>query len=172
MPLQMCSWQNCVRRPGMNWKWKHVTVLAVATRVPSLQRWTMMEVSASPSLLDMHILCLTSAWPKTFVSIVINNLIIFYWKCCCSCFYFWVYTGTIAPIKSPLEKNDDVKKLFSIGCPVILVTVGIALLFIIRKKRKEKRLKRLRGEKIIISSLGKNIFFVLVLLWDWHKNYF
>uniref|UniRef100_A0A672TBC3 DS cell adhesion molecule like 1 n=1 Tax=Sinocyclocheilus grahami TaxID=75366 RepID=A0A672TBC3_SINGR len=34
--------------------------------------------------------------------------------------------------------------LFSIGCPVILVTLGMALLFIIRKKRKEKRLKRLR----------------------------
>uniref|UniRef100_A0A674NCB4 DS cell adhesion molecule like 1 n=1 Tax=Takifugu rubripes TaxID=31033 RepID=A0A674NCB4_TAKRU len=57
------------------------------------------------------------------------------------------YDGsTIPPIKSPLEKNDDVKKLFSIGSPVILVTVGVALLFIIRKKRKEKRLKRLRGE--------------------------
>lgn len=55
--------------------------------------------------------------------------------------------GTIPPIKSPLEKNDDVKKLFSIGCPVILVTLGVALLFIIRKKRKEKRLKRLRGER-------------------------
>jgi cytochrome c-type biogenesis protein CcmH/NrfF len=40
-----------------------------------------------------------------------------------------------------------VKKLFSIGSPVILVTLGVALLFIIRKKRKEKRLKRLRGEK-------------------------
>ena len=38
------------------------------------------------------------------------------------------------------------KKLFSIGSPVILVTLGVALLFIIRKKRKEKRLKRLRGE--------------------------
>lgn len=60
---------------------------------------------------------------------------------------FCVGTGTIAPIKSPLKKNDDVKKLFSIGSPVILVTLGVALLFIIRKKRKEKRLKRLRGEK-------------------------
>lgn len=39
------------------------------------------------------------------------------------------------------------KKLFSIGSPVILVTLGVALLFIIRKKRKEKRLKRLRGER-------------------------
>lgn len=58
-----------------------------------------------------------------------------------------VCAGTIPPIKSPLEKNDDVKKLFSIGSPVILVTVGVALLFIIRKKRKEKRLKRLRGER-------------------------
>ena len=57
-----------------------------------------------------------------------------------------VHAGTIPPVKSPLEKNDDVKKLFSIGSPVILVTVGVALLFIIRKKRKEKRLKRLRGE--------------------------
>uniref|UniRef100_H2UKE4 DS cell adhesion molecule like 1 n=1 Tax=Takifugu rubripes TaxID=31033 RepID=H2UKE4_TAKRU len=41
-------------------------------------------------------------------------------------------------------EGDDVKKLFSIGSPVILVTLGVALLFIIRKKRKEKRLKRLR----------------------------
>lgn len=39
------------------------------------------------------------------------------------------------------------KKLFSIGSPVILVTLGVALLFIVRKKRKEKRLKRLRGER-------------------------
>lgn len=61
--------------------------------------------------------------------------------------FSWVCAGTIPPIKSPLEKNDDVKKLFSIGCPVILVTLGVALLFIIRKKRKEKRLKRLRGEE-------------------------
>lgn len=37
------------------------------------------------------------------------------------------------------------KKLFTIGCPVILATLGVALLFIVRKKRKEKRLKRLRG---------------------------
>lgn len=59
----------------------------------------------------------------------------------------WICAGTIPPIKSPLEKNDDVKKLFSIGCPVILVTLGVALLFIIRKKRKEKRLKRLRGKR-------------------------
>lgn len=59
---------------------------------------------------------------------------------------YFLRAGTIPPIKSPLEKNDDVKKLFSIGSPVILVTVGIALLFIIRKKRKEKRLKRLRGK--------------------------
>lgn len=62
------------------------------------------------------------------------------------CWLISVCAGTIPPIKSPLEKNDDVKKLFSIGCPVILVTLGVALLFIIRKKRKEKRLKRLRGE--------------------------
>lgn len=38
------------------------------------------------------------------------------------------------------------KKLFTIACPIILATLGVALLFIIRKKRKEKRLKRLRGE--------------------------
>ncbi|XP_067102684.1 LOW QUALITY PROTEIN: cell adhesion molecule DSCAML1 [Osmerus mordax] len=64
------------------------------------------------------------------------------------------YDGsTIPPIKSPLEKNDDVKKLFSIGCPVILVTVGVALLFIIRKKRKEKRLKRLRDAKSLAEML-------------------
>ncbi|KAK0154701.1 Down syndrome cell adhesion molecule-like protein 1 [Merluccius polli] len=64
------------------------------------------------------------------------------------------YDGsTIPPIKSPLEKNDDVKKLFSIGCPVILVTLGVALLFIIRKKRKEKRLKRLRDAKSLAEML-------------------
>lgn len=64
------------------------------------------------------------------------------------------YDGsTIPPIKSPLEKNDDVKKLFSIGCPVILVTMGVALLFIIRKKRKEKRLKRLRDAKSLAEML-------------------
>uniref|UniRef100_A0A8C6NYE0 DS cell adhesion molecule like 1 n=1 Tax=Nothobranchius furzeri TaxID=105023 RepID=A0A8C6NYE0_NOTFU len=57
------------------------------------------------------------------------------------------YDGsTIPPIKSARGEGDDVKKLFSIGSPVILVTLGVALLFIIRKKRKEKRLKRLRGE--------------------------
>lgn len=55
--------------------------------------------------------------------------------------------GTIPPIKSARGEGDDVKKLFSIGSPVILVTLGVALLFIIRKKRKEKRLKRLRGER-------------------------
>lgn len=60
---------------------------------------------------------------------------------CCYC------KGTIPPIKSARGEGDDVKKLFSIGCPVILVTLGMALLFIIRKKRKEKRLKRLRGEE-------------------------
>lgn len=37
------------------------------------------------------------------------------------------------------------KKLFTIGCPVILATLGVALLAVVRKKRKEKRLKRLRG---------------------------
>ena len=63
--------------------------------------------------------------------------------------------GTIPPIKSPLEKNDDVKKLFSICCPVIRVTVGVALLFIIRKKRKEKRLKRLRGEEERSEERGR-----------------
>lgn len=64
--------------------------------------------------------------------------------------------GTIPPIKSARGEGDDVKKLFSIGSPVILVTLGVALLFIIRKKRKEKRLKRLRGEikkKIFVLSL-------------------
>lgn len=55
--------------------------------------------------------------------------------------------GTIPPIRSARGEGDDVKKLFSIGSPVILVTLGVALLFIIRKKRKEKRLKRLRGER-------------------------
>lgn len=53
--------------------------------------------------------------------------------------------GTIPPIKSAQGEGDDVKKLFTIGCPVILATLGVALLFIVRKKRKEKRLKRLRG---------------------------
>uniref|UniRef100_A0A8B9TIP7 Cell adhesion molecule DSCAML1 n=1 Tax=Anas platyrhynchos TaxID=8839 RepID=A0A8B9TIP7_ANAPL len=57
------------------------------------------------------------------------------------------YDGsTIPPIKSAQGEGDDVKKLFTIACPVILATLGVALLFIIRKKRKEKRLKRLRGE--------------------------
>lgn len=63
---------------------------------------------------------------------------------CCRLFVF--QSGTIPPIKSARGEGDDVKKLFSIGSPVILVTLGAALLFIIRKKRKEKRLKRLRGE--------------------------
>ena len=40
------------------------------------------------------------------------------------------------------------KKLFTIGCPVILATLAVALLFIVRKKRKEKRLKRLRGGEV------------------------
>lgn len=60
---------------------------------------------------------------------------------------FVLSSGTIPPIKSARGEGDDVKKLFSIGSPVILVTLGVALLFIIRKKRKEKRLKRLRGER-------------------------
>ncbi|NXX44189.1 DSCL1 protein, partial [Tricholaema leucomelas] len=56
------------------------------------------------------------------------------------------YDGsTIPPIKSAQGEGDDVKKLFTIACPIILATLGVALLFIIRKKRKEKRLKRLRG---------------------------
>lgn len=64
----------------------------------------------------------------------------------------WVRTcvllqlGTIPPIKSAQGEGDDVKKLFTIACPVILATLGVALLFVVRKKRKEKRLKRLRGE--------------------------
>uniref|UniRef100_A0A8C1MR98 Down syndrome cell adhesion molecule like 1 n=1 Tax=Cyprinus carpio TaxID=7962 RepID=A0A8C1MR98_CYPCA len=68
------------------------------------------------------------------------------------------YDGsTIPPIKSARGEGDDVKKLFSIGCPVILVTLGMALLFIIRKKRKEKRLKRLRGEREIgRKKISKN----------------
>lgn len=44
-PPQMCSWQSCVRPPGTSWRWKPVTAPAVATRAPSLQHWTMMEVS-------------------------------------------------------------------------------------------------------------------------------
>lgn len=55
--------------------------------------------------------------------------------------------GTIPPIKSAQGEGDDVRKLFTIACPVILATVGVGLLFVIRKKRKEKRLKRLRGER-------------------------
>ncbi|KAL2095596.1 hypothetical protein ACEWY4_007744 [Coilia grayii] len=73
------------------------------------------------------------------------------------------YDGsTIPPIKSLRGEGDDVKKLFSIGCPVILVTLGMALLFIIRKKRKEKRLKRLRDAKslaeMLISSKNNRSF--------------
>nr|XP_029529696.1 LOW QUALITY PROTEIN: Down syndrome cell adhesion molecule-like protein 1 homolog [Oncorhynchus nerka] len=64
------------------------------------------------------------------------------------------YDGsTIPPIKSARPEGDDVKKLFSIGCPVILVTLVLALLFIIRKKRKEKRLKRLRDAKSLAEML-------------------
>ncbi|XP_055726728.1 cell adhesion molecule DSCAML1-like isoform X1 [Salvelinus fontinalis] len=64
------------------------------------------------------------------------------------------YDGsTIPPINSAQEDRDDVKKLFSIGSPVILVTLGVALLFIIRKKRKEKRLKRLRDAKSLAEML-------------------
>ncbi|KPP71801.1 hypothetical protein Z043_109248 [Scleropages formosus] len=64
------------------------------------------------------------------------------------------YDGsTIPPIKSARGEGDDVKKLFTIACPVILVTVGLALLFIIRKKRKEKRLKRLRDAKSLAEML-------------------
>uniref|UniRef100_A0A671L9T6 Down syndrome cell adhesion molecule-like protein 1 n=1 Tax=Sinocyclocheilus anshuiensis TaxID=1608454 RepID=A0A671L9T6_9TELE len=64
------------------------------------------------------------------------------------------YDGsTIPPIKSARGEGDDVKKLFSISCPVILVTLGMALLFIIRKKRKEKRLKRLRDAKSLAEML-------------------
>ncbi|XP_069803363.1 cell adhesion molecule DSCAML1 isoform X2 [Dendropsophus ebraccatus] len=64
------------------------------------------------------------------------------------------YDGsTIPPIKSAQGEGDDVKKLFSIACPVILATLGVALLFIIRKKRKEKRLKRLRDAKSLAEML-------------------
>uniref|UniRef100_A0A673VIK0 Cell adhesion molecule DSCAML1 n=1 Tax=Suricata suricatta TaxID=37032 RepID=A0A673VIK0_SURSU len=64
------------------------------------------------------------------------------------------YDGsTIPPIKSAHGEGDDVKKLFTIGCPVILATLGVALLFIVRKKRKEKRLKRLRDAKSLAEML-------------------
>uniref|UniRef100_A0A8C5RWF4 DS cell adhesion molecule like 1 n=1 Tax=Laticauda laticaudata TaxID=8630 RepID=A0A8C5RWF4_LATLA len=64
------------------------------------------------------------------------------------------YDGsTIPPIKSAQGEGDDVKKLFTIACPVILATLGIALLFVIRKKRKEKRLKRLRDAKSLAEML-------------------
>ncbi|XP_010192814.1 PREDICTED: Down syndrome cell adhesion molecule-like protein 1, partial [Mesitornis unicolor] len=63
------------------------------------------------------------------------------------------YDGsTIPPIKSAQGEGDDVKKLFTIACPVILATLGVALLFIIRKKRKEKRLKRLRDRRVCVPS--------------------
>uniref|UniRef100_A0A8C5RTI1 DS cell adhesion molecule like 1 n=1 Tax=Laticauda laticaudata TaxID=8630 RepID=A0A8C5RTI1_LATLA len=64
------------------------------------------------------------------------------------------YDGsTIPPIKSAQGEGDDVKKLFTIACPVILATLGIALLFVIRKKRKEKRLKRLRVPNALLLLL-------------------
>ncbi|NXN30067.1 DSCL1 protein, partial [Nycticryphes semicollaris] len=73
------------------------------------------------------------------------------------------YDGsTIPPIKSAQGEGDDVKKLFTIACPVILATLGVALLFIIRKKRKEKRLKRLRGEMVLEGRA--------VLSWMGFKN--
>uniref|UniRef100_A0A8C4L8M8 Cell adhesion molecule DSCAML1 n=1 Tax=Equus asinus asinus TaxID=83772 RepID=A0A8C4L8M8_EQUAS len=66
------------------------------------------------------------------------------------------YDGsTIPPIKSAQGEGDDVKKLFTIGCPVILATLGVALLFIVRKKRKEKRLKRLRGGQVSYGLPGR-----------------
>ncbi|NXD17526.1 DSCL1 protein, partial [Nothocercus nigrocapillus] len=64
---------------------------------------------------------------------------------CCRTRHLRSALGTIPPIKSAQGEGDDVKKLFTIACPVILATLGVALLFIIRKKRKEKRLKRLRA---------------------------
>lgn len=71
----------------------------------------------------------------------------------------WVFSlppsGTIPPIKSAQGEGDDVKKLFTIGCPVILATLGVALLFVVRKKRKEKRLKRLRGEGLLYQLSGR-----------------
>lgn len=63
--------------------------------------------------------------------------------------------GTIPPIKSAQGEGDDVKKLFTIGCPVILATLGVALLFVVRKKRKEKRLKRLRGGGLFYQHSGR-----------------
>ncbi|NXL86192.1 DSCL1 protein, partial [Alectura lathami] len=64
------------------------------------------------------------------------------------------YDGsTIPPIKSAQGEGDEVKKLFTIACPIILATLGVALLFIIRKKRKEKRLKRLRDAKSLAEML-------------------
>ncbi|KAK9394901.1 Down syndrome cell adhesion molecule-like 1 [Crotalus adamanteus] len=64
------------------------------------------------------------------------------------------YDGsTIPPIKSAQGEGDDVKKLFTIACPVILATLGVALLFVVRKKRKEKRLKRLRDAKSLAEML-------------------
>ncbi|NXF38496.1 DSCL1 protein, partial [Nyctibius bracteatus] len=67
------------------------------------------------------------------------------------------YDGsTIPPIKSAQGEGDDVKKLFTIACPVILATLGVALLFIIRKKRKEKRLKRLRALRPLLPHSKNN----------------
>ncbi|KAJ6653158.1 hypothetical protein lerEdw1_010031 [Lerista edwardsae] len=64
------------------------------------------------------------------------------------------YDGsTIPPIKSAQGEGDDVKKLFTIACPVILATLGVALLFVVRRKRKEKRLKRLRDAKSLAEML-------------------
>uniref|UniRef100_A0A8C2FH97 Down syndrome cell adhesion molecule like 1 n=1 Tax=Cyprinus carpio TaxID=7962 RepID=A0A8C2FH97_CYPCA len=77
------------------------------------------------------------------------------------------YDGIILPplvkslnfhsIISARGEGEDVKKLFSIGCPVILITLGMALLFIIRKKRKEKRLKRLRETLMNRKRKEKNL---------------
>ncbi|XP_070621494.1 cell adhesion molecule DSCAML1 isoform X2 [Erythrolamprus reginae] len=64
------------------------------------------------------------------------------------------YDGsTIPPIKSAQGEGDDVQKLFTIACPVILATLGVALLVVVRKKRKEKRLKRLRDAKSLAEML-------------------
>ncbi len=123
-PLSSFS-ASCVRPPGTSSKWRPATVPGVATRAPSLPPLTMTAVSVSFPVCHLHL----SRW--TF----------------CVKYFLLLSAGTIPPIKSARGEGDDVKKLFSIGSPVILVTLGVALLFIVRKKRKEKRLKRLRGER-------------------------
>ncbi|KAJ6663874.1 hypothetical protein lerEdw1_009955 [Lerista edwardsae] len=50
-------------------------------------------------------------------------------------------------------EGDGMRKRLNFACPIILATHGVALLFVIRRKRTEKRLKRLRDAKSLAEML-------------------